>query len=772
MALPTGGYLLDVAKRALAAREERKKAENEASLQRAFEEYDKHYESFDDEGNPIPQAYATPDPVSKAGTRAKWSALGAPQAGALAAAGGPQPFDPLRVAAEDTAIGAGLKGVGMGLKAAGGFVGKTSKAAPIGKSEQLVKTTLEEGAEKVTKGFARQEASPEFKSFSEDLPVLDIGDPALKITRDNPTPGGVIRAFHGTNMDIKGGAFDTSGLGTHFGTKKAASDRLKEIKTYSWRKADHEGAIIPVHIKLKKPYPIHDFDNWTDEDLLEWVLDDDTLDFSVWGKSGTKAGFLADAQFGGDAAEDIKLLLQRNGYDGLVYTNRGEDVGSTSYTVFEPDQVLMPQSQVAKEGAEQVTKKGSQAAVSNLAKQAHHPLACGDCFRFASSSDLADNVVHANVAQLQGPHAWVERMTPSGERVFDWQTQQGHWQKQGLGKPEYATEGWPKDEFYQTFKPTNVVDYPGTTAMILSLHTRNHGPWYPEEVVKALRAIEKAGRLSPAQRKLLVQNEALLGEGAETYLNAPFGTPFKAAEKVAKGADDIAAAGAYTPEDVAEAKRLWAEKGTESPYFKRWSNNAPILDDVPTTVSGNQFKKGTPIVMKGFHGTLNKFDAFDPKFVGSSTGFPDTQVGEAYFFSSDPGTASWVGGIKNPAAAKEMVKTGKGAWEKPIMLESYLKMENPFVWDETTWNPNIGHDTEFIARLIKMAKERGHDGLVWKDPSLGDTYIVFSPTQIKSATGNRGTFDPADPHMGRMNLLGAGAAAEAARRAFEQERKE
>jgi hypothetical protein len=28
-------------------------------------------------------------------------------------------------------------------------------------------------------------------------------------------------------------------------------------------------------------------------------------------------------------------------------------------------------------------------------------------------------------------------------------------------------------------------------------------------------------------------------------------------------------------------------------------------------------------------------------------------------------------------------------------------------------------------------------------------YIVFEPTQIKSATGNRGTFDPADPDIRR-----------------------
>ena len=57
MALPTGGYLYEVARRALAAREERKKAENEAALQRRQEEYDRHFDSFDDEGNTVADKY-------------------------------------------------------------------------------------------------------------------------------------------------------------------------------------------------------------------------------------------------------------------------------------------------------------------------------------------------------------------------------------------------------------------------------------------------------------------------------------------------------------------------------------------------------------------------------------------------------------------------------------------------------------------------------------------------------------------------------------------
>ena len=47
-----------------------------------------------------------------------------------------------------------------------------------------------------------------------------------------------------------------------------------------------------------------------------------------------------------------------------------------------------------------------------------------------------------------------------------------------------------------------------------------------------------------------------------------------------------------------------------------------------------------------------------------------------------------------------------------------------------------------------MAMDGGHDGVVQIKPdgTIGDV-VTFSPTQIKSATGNRGTWDPNDPNI-------------------------
>ena len=77
---------------------------------------------------------------------------------------------------------------------------------------------------------------------------------------------------------------------------------------------------------------------------------------------------------------------------------------------------------------------------------------------------------------------------------------------------------------------------------------------------------------------------------------------------------------------------------------------------------------------------------------------------------------------------------------------------------------------KFIANMFK---NMGHDGIVMNaeeyfGPDLmrkgmegvknANHYIVFEPTQIKSAIGNRGTFDPKDPSIVKSVAIGAGGA--------------
>ena len=52
------------------------------------------------------------------------------------------------------------------------------------------------------------------------------------------------------------------------------------------------------------------------------------------------------------------------------------------------------------------------------------------------------------------------------------------------------------------------------------------------------------------------------------------------------------------------------------------------------------------------------------------------------------------------------------------------------------------------GQLDEFMKRRGYDGFIFPDNETGTTtYVPLSPTQIKSATGNRGTFDPSDQNI-------------------------
>lgn len=105
---------------------------------------------------------------------------------------------------------------------------------------------------------------------------------------------------------------------------------------------------------------------------------------------------------------------------------------------------------------------------------------CGECFRFATKEAGGnDLVVHGNIKGLTGPHAWIER----GSRVFDWQTDRLIWYfKQQLGKQEYREKGWPKKEFYATFKPRNMKKYTKEEATINMFRAKHFGPWEEREL--------------------------------------------------------------------------------------------------------------------------------------------------------------------------------------------------------------------------------------------------------------------------------------------------
>lgn len=136
---------------------------------------------------------------------------------------------------------------------------------------------------------------------------------------------------------------------------------------------------------------------------------------------------------------------------------------------------------------------------------------------------------------------------------------------------------------------------------------------------------------------------------------------------------------------------------TDSPEFKAWFGDSKVVDE-----------NGEPLVV--YHGTDQSFDAFDP----------EKTIGGQFWFTTD----------------KAAVEQGEvGAAGRGVIVDAYLSIKNPAGWKE--------YDQLTLDELIA----RGYDGLALPDSDGTTTYVAFEPTQIKSATGNRGTFDPDDVNI-------------------------
>ena len=177
-----------------------------------------------------------------------------------------------------------------------------------------------------------------------------------------------------------------------------------------------------------------------------------------------------------------------------------------------------------------------------------------------------------------------------------------------------------------------------------------------------------------------------------------------------------------------------------TPEFKRWFRSSKVVNE-----------DGSPKVM--YHGTNKDFNEFVIAEKANRTGMPD-----GFYFTSDANDASRYAegeganvlpvylSIKNPynlggknKISKEMVMQFRDELRKdnPNLPFSWIQ-EKVDIFEEKTAAgrfpfPNISFPTEAMRRVFEVG---GYDGLI--DGS--DVFVAFNSNQVKSATGNRGTF--------------------------------
>lgn len=172
------------------------------------------------------------------------------------------------------------------------------------------------------------------------------------------------------------------------------------------------------------------------------------------------------------------------------------------------------------------------------------------------------------------------------------------------------------------------------------------------------------------------------------------------------------------------------------------------------------FLKDSKVKDVMYHGTNENFSQFYPYAKPKTQGGENLHGSGAMFFTPDRELANkYTGANKTDSTHPKMKETGGyHAWPPESIhggnvMPVHLNMTNPLVVDAE------GKMYHQVEHHILGAKKKGHDSVILKNvvdaPGSGgslqthkhDAHIVFNPKQIKSAIGNRGTYDPNDPDI-------------------------
>jgi hypothetical protein len=112
------------------------------------------------------------------------------------------------------------------------------------------------------------------------------------------------------------------------------------------------------------------------------------------------------------------------------------------------------------------------------------------------------------------------------------------------------------------------------------------------------------------------------------------------------------------------------------------------------------------------------------------------------------------------SSSKDIAQGKNSTYDESMSL--YYKIVNPKIYDNNQdladdisryLDDNTENNVSVLKKntneFVKDLRNDGYDGIIIeRDIEFGGTsYVAFSPTQIKSATGNRGTFDPENADM-------------------------
>lgn len=196
---------------------------------------------------------------------------------------------------------------------------------------------------------------------------------------------------------------------------------------------------------------------------------------------------------------------------------------------------------------------------------------------------------------------------------------------------------------------------------------------------------------------------------------------------------------------------------TETPEFQQWFSGSKAVDS-----SGNPLRL--------YHGTTQDFDRFEVGHKGRNSnvfGGWDVQR-SGIFFSVDPNVASdfanQTDDFNGPGNTGQHVKPVYLAIFDPIDLRNGFSLAQLNAMKMHGLNPkyymNVRDMWEIFdyenggKEFVEVMKKMGYDGAIIEEENT--TWVAFDPNQVKSATGNRGSFNQENPNITsslRLNWL-------------------
>jgi len=239
------------------------------------------------------------------------------------------------------------------------------------------------------------------------------------------------------------------------------------------------------------------------------------------------------------------------------------------------------------------------------------------------------------------------------------------------------------------------------------------------------------------------------------------------ARKMARGMEAGANAGANTRQSVAQSKearefaeterayggreaydrakadgktklgyRQWVQVRTDSfkKWFGDWENDTANASKVADPETGK------PLVV--YHGTGSDFDVFDESAPAAHWKM------DGFYFAQEPSDASRF--AESSAKIKQNRLGNAFLPDGANVMPVYLSLQNPKVIEFSRRGQGGFVTADEMREILAEAKFDGHDGAIikgWQDGSGEVQYVAFRPEQVKSATGNTGAFDGANPDI-------------------------